>query len=471
MGYGKEYMGQNVVETIKEWVWGPWLLCLMLVIGGFYSLKSGFFQLKGVRTWWNATAGRMGEMEEKKKETENSISPFQAACTALAATVGTGNIAGVATALIAGGAGAIFWMWISSLIGMMTAYAENFLGILYREQGEEGRFYGGPMQYIEKGMRNRPLAFVYAVCTVFASFGMGCMVQANSMADTLHYAFSMPPFWTAAILTGGSALVLWGGIDRITKVTEKLVPCSAGIYLVLAGVVILANIKEIPAVFQLIFKEAFSVQAMMGGAIGYGISRGVFSNEAGLGSLAILHSSTQDTTPQEQGMWGIFDVFFDTILMCTLTAIVILVQPKVRALLSGAVYGTEGLRLSPSDPPLNGAALASWAISQTVGNGGNSVIACTMVCFAFATILGWYYLGSQAAAYLSKEYLFLYRLFYLESIFFGCVLQLQFVWDLSDIFNGMMAVPNLIALFALRKDIQFPLQERKTGKQETKRKK
>lgn len=464
-------MGQNILETIKEWVWGPWLLCLMLAIGIFYSLKSSFFQVRGVRTWWNATAGSMGETGKIKERKENSISPFQAACTALAATVGTGNIAGVATALVAGGPGAIFWMWISSLVGMMTAYAENFLGILYREQGEEGRFYGGPMQYIEKGMGKRPLAFIYAVCTIFASFGMGCMVQANSMADTLQYAFSMPPFWTAAILTGGSALVLWGGIDRITKVTEKLVPCSAGIYLVLSGVVILANIKEIPAVFQLIFREAFSVRSMAGGAIGYGISRGVFSNEAGLGSLAILHSSTEDTTPQEQGMWGIFDVFFDTILMCTLTAVVILVQPKVRILLCGSAYGAEGLRFSSADAPLNGAALASWAISQTVGNGGNSVIAGTMVCFAFATILGWYYLGSQAAAYLLGDHLFLYRLFYLESIFFGCVLQLTFVWDLSDIFNGMMAVPNLIALFALRKEIQFPVQEQKArNKKERERK-
>ncbi|MDO4325986.1 MAG: alanine/glycine:cation symporter family protein [bacterium] len=482
----------NLLECVKGWVWGPWLLIAMLATGTYFTVKSRFFQMRGFQTWWKYTAGGIGKTEEDvpkpscdertigdtrtstKKNTEedtekkiqkntaergrkHGVSQFQAACTALAATVGTGNIAGVATALLAGGPGAIFWMWVSSLAGMMTAYAENFLGVLYRERGADGHFHGGPMFYIEKGMGKKWLAFAYAVCVVLASFGMGSMVQANSMADTLAYTFHFPVFWTALILTGAAGLVLWGGIGRISKVAEKLVPFSAGIYLVLACVVVLANLGELPEVFGLIWREAFQPKSMLGGAMGYGVSRGVFSNEAGLGSLSILHSSTECTTPQEQGMWGIFDVFFDTILMCTLTAVAILVRPEIRMLFSnGGVGVTEEMMVQATGQNLNGAALASWAISRTVGEGGGVFIALSMVCFAFATIVGWYCLGSQAASYLTRGNLFLYRLLYLEAIFFGCVMQLKVVWALSDIFNGMMAAPNLLALFWLRKQVEAP---------------
>ena len=454
----------RLLECIKEWVWGPWLLVFMLSVGIYFTVKSRLFQICGFRIWWKHTAGGIGKTGEEPKQTaeresqegrKKEISQFQAACTALAATVGTGNIAGVATALIAGGPGAIFWMWVSSLAGMMTAYAENFLGVLYRERGEDGHFHGGPMFYIEKGMGKKWLAFLYAGCTVLASFGMGSMVQANSMADTLAYTFHIPVFWTALLLTGAAGMVLWGGIGRISRVTEKLVPFSAGIYLVLVCVVVMANLRELPEVFGLILREAFRVESMLGGALGYGVSRGVFSNEAGLGSLSILHSSTEHTTPQEQGMWGIFDVFFDTILMCTLTAAAILVRPELRALFSHSGVGaTEEMLVRAAGQPLNGAALASWAISKTVGEGGSIFIALSMVFFAFATIVGWYCLGSQAASYLTGGNLFLYRLLYLEAVFLGCVMQLKAVWALSDIFNGIMAVPNLVALFWLRKQVK-----------------
>lgn len=473
----------RIIETIKEWVWGPGLLIFMLVVGVYYTVKSGFFQIRGWKVWWGNTVGEIGEAETDQENQDRGsvrengtitgenrndgnryrregVSQFQTVCTALAATVGTGNIAGVATALVAGGPGAVFWMWISSLAGMMMAYAENFLGIAYRERGNDGQFHGGPMFYIEKGMKRKWLAVVYAVCTVLASLGMGSMVQANSVADTLYYTFHCPTFWTAVVLTGVAALVLWGGIGRIAQVTEKLIPFSAGIYIVLVCVVILANIKELPAVLVLICADAFCPESIVGGALGYGISRGVFSNEAGLGSLAILHSSTESATPCKQGMWGIFEVFFDTILMCTLTAAAILIRPEVRNAFSGyrgiGAGMSAGVKVSETGQRLNGAALASWAISKTVGEGGNVFIALAMVCFAFATIIGWYYLGSQAAAYLTGGNLFLYRLVYLNAVFLGCVLQLNMVWDISDIFNGMMAVPNLIALISLRKQVEFP---------------
>ncbi|MDO4295725.1 MAG: amino acid carrier protein [bacterium] len=450
-------MPQSRLEMLKEWVWGPWLLGMMLAVGLYYTLRFRGFQICRWKLWWEGSVGG-----EAKKTEEASISPFQAACTALAATVGTGNIAGVATALAAGGAGAIFWMWVASFAGMMTAYAENYLGVLYRERGKDGQYHGGPMFYIEKGMKSKALALLYAGCTVLASFGMGSMVQANSLADTLHYTFHLPTFWCAILLTGAAGVILWGGSRRIMRVTEKLLPFSAGIYLVLAVVVVLANVRELPAVFALIVREAFRFDSIAGGALGYGISRGVFSNEAGLGSLSILHSQSEGSSAQEQGMWGIFDVFFDTILMCSLTAAVILVRPEIRAVFEvRSKVGWEGLLTKALGQSLDGASLASYAISKTVGSGGGIFIALAMVCFAFATIVGWYCLGCQAAAYLTGGRLFLYRLIYLEAIFLGCLMQLKTVWNLSDIFNGMMAVPNLLALLYLRKQVKVPLKKAK----------
>lgn len=447
------------MEMIHWLVWGPWTLLLFLGTGLWFTLRSGVFQIRGVRIWLGSTVGTLWKSGSREAGDSRHISQFQSACTALAATIGTGNIVGVATALTAGGPGALFWMWLSAGIGMMTAYAETWLGQKYRYRRTDGHWMCGPMVYMERGLKCPELGILYAFLAVMASLGMGSMVQSNSMSETIQ------GWWTGDImpvLIGLAAVFLtaWvirGGVGRIASVTERLVPLSAGIYLIFSLIVIFSCWQLLPEIFAEIFREAWKPAAAGGGLSGfllsrsvrYGMSRGVFSNEAGLGSLAVLHGAAEDTSPEQQGMWAMFEVFFDTIVICTLTALVILcithmVQPPV---------GSDG------------AVLTSWCFSRRLGKLGEVLVSGSMVVFAFATIIAWYYLGRQATAYLLERIwsgklaatvgMNGYTLMYLGAVFAGCVSRLEIVWLISDIWNGLMAYPNLLALWILSGEITY----------------
>ncbi|MGC6177710.1 alanine/glycine:cation symporter family protein [Lacrimispora sp. 38-1] len=445
-----------MIHYIHELVWGPWLLILFLGIGIIYTVKTGFFQIRKLNFWWMQTIGSIQEDEDGDK---GDVTRFQTACTALAATIGTGNIVGVATALTAGGPGAIFWMWVSAAIGMMTGYAETMLGIRYRYRDQSGAWICGPMVYLERGLKLPVLGMIYSFLCIMVSLGMGSMVQSNSIAETLNYSFQVPTALAGILLTGLVLLVVLGGISRIAFVSERMIPLASGIYMLFSMVVIMSCYDKIPYIFHIIFQDAFRPVSVFSGAAGfgiskslqYGISRGVFSNEAGLGSMAVLHGAAENTTPEKQGMWAMFEVFFDTIIICTMTAFVILCMTEGDA--AGSGY--------------DGAALTAYSFSRRLGGLGEYVVSGSMLVFAFATIIAWYYLGKQAAGYLAESlkkrrrfYLMqrvlrgkIYTFLYLSAVFVGCLAKLETVWEFSDIWNGLMAVPNIAALIFLMKEV------------------
>lgn len=398
-----------------------------------------------------------------KDKAQGGISQFQSVCTALAATVGTGNIAGVATALTAGGAGALFWMWVSAFIGMITAYAETYLGIRYRYKDEKGHYVCGPFVYMERGLGLKGMGLLYAFLCLMCSMGMGSMVQANSAVSTMEYTWSIPVIAGGLMFTGVLMLVICGGIRRIGNVAEKLMPAASGIYILFSLLVIFSCYDRIPGAFAAIISSAFRPEAAAGGTAGYmisrsiryGISRGVFSNEAGLGTLAVLHGPAENTTPHEQGMWAMFEVFFDTVVLCTLTALVILCMTDSRL---------EAV-------PYEGAPLAAWCFSGRLGLLGEYLVSGSMVVFAFATIMAWFYLGKQAASYFirgcglknSAADLFTSRIYpicFLGAVFLGGMSRLELVWLVSDIWNGLMAFPNLTALLFLSREVMTPFRYR-----------
>ncbi len=441
---------------LHEIIWGPWTLVLFLGTGMWFTVRCRFFQITGFGKWWRATAGSFCGKRGEKSSRGDRVTSFQSACTALAATIGTGNIVGVATALTSGGPGALFWMWISAAIGMMTAYVETYLGQVYRYRKEDGQWMCGPMVYMERGLKCAPLARLYALLAVLASLGMGSMVQSNSVGSTLLYSAGVPLWMSGIAVTALTAIIVTGGIQRISRVAERLMPVSAGVYLIFSLTVIFSCAGELPGVLYAVLKGAFRPQAAIGGFSGfllsssvrYGLSRGVFSNEAGLGTLAVLHGAAEDTSPQEQGMWAMFEVFFDTIVICTLTALVILCTCSAW----GAPDG------------LDGAALTAWCYSRRLGFAGEALVSAAMSVFAFATIVAWYYMGHQTADYLTGKNKGakkgkspdVYTMLYLLAVFLGCVCRLEVVWMISDLWNGLMAYPNLLALVLLSlKNIKF----------------
>ena len=459
---------QQTLQLLHEIVWGPWTIFLFLGTGLFFTVKSGGFQIRRLPYWWKKTVGSLGN---------GSVSSFQTSCTALAATIGTGNIVGVATALTAGGHGAVFWLWISALIGMATAYAETSLGQKYRYRRPDGAWQCGPMVSMERGLGCRSMGMLYALFAVLASLGMGSMVQANAVSETLCYEAGMKQEIAAVLVTALTAAVVWGGIRRISRVTSWFMPLSAGIYFFFSVWVLLMCRRCIPAVLSQIIKDAWTPGAAGGGIAGFlfsrsvrfGLARGVFSNEAGLGTLAVLHGAAEDTTPEEQGMWAMFEVFFDTIVICTLTALVILCVERECALMAGgeAVWrmaaahtATVGGQTLPAS--LDGASLTSFCFAKILGRAGGILVSCSMAAFAFATIIGWYYIGRQMFSYLA-EYLcpganteYLYTILYLLAVWLGCICRLELVWLVSDLVNGLMAYPNLLTLWLLSGQVQFP---------------
>lgn len=436
---------QLTMQMLHEIVWGPWTVFLFLGTGLLFTVRSGGFQVRGLPYWWKRTVGSLGKA---------SVSAFQTSCTALAATIGTGNIVGVATALTAGGPGAVFWLWISAIIGMATAYAETSLGQRYCYQTEAGRRQCGPMIVMERGLGCRSMGLLYALFTVLASLGMGSMVQANAVSETLRYEAGMKPEIAAVLVTALTAAVVWGGIRRISRITSWFVPLSAGIYFFFSVWVLVMCRRRIPGVLLQIIKAAWTPEAAGGGIAGFlfsrsvrfGLARGVFSNEAGLGTLAVLHGAAEDSTPEEQGMWAMFEVFFDTIVICTLTALVILCVGR--------------------EHRLDGAALTSFCFTKILGRSGGILVSGSMASFAFATIIGWYYIGRQMFFYLTERLCsgkaaeYLYLILYLLAVWLGCVCHLSLVWIISDLVNGLMAYPNLLSLWLLAREVRFPVTNR-----------
>ncbi len=455
----------DLIHALQQFVWGPGMLVFFLAAGVLFTVKSKGFQITKVHIWIKYTLGSLKREKgkERTKESgreENSISQFQSFCTALAATLGTGNITGVATALVFGGPGAVFWMWISAFLGMMTAYAENYLGIKYRYRDKEGKWIGGAMVYMERGLGCRPLACIFAVCCLGASLGMGNMVQGNSMAKGLEEAFHIPPFFSGSLCMVLVAAVLAGGTKRIARITEKLVPVMAAAYLGGAFLVLVFHRDQIGEAFGLIFREAFGIRAAAGGAAGYGVSqavrmgiaRGIFSNEAGLGSSVMAHAQSDVKQPEVQGMWAILEIFIDTMVVCTMTALVILVSGVYRPEIF-AGYIQAGVEM------VDGTTLTGMAF-ETVIPGGRQFLAAASVLFAFATIIGWSYFGQQTAAYLGKEKgAAIYRLVYILLVLPGCMMAPSVIWELSDALNGLMAIPNLTALFLLSREVKYRQKE------------
>ncbi|MBQ8174207.1 MAG: sodium:alanine symporter family protein [Clostridia bacterium] len=434
-------------------LWGIPMIILILVSGIFLSVRSKFFQVRKFGACMEHTVGgTVKQMKKKEKKTDpNAITPFEAFATAVSGTVGTGNIVGVTTAIISGGPGAVFWMWVSAFFGMFTKFAEITLGLYFRKKDNKGEYIGGPMQYIEHGTKQKWLAVLFAIFTILAAIGMGS-VQADTIQSTWQTAFSIPTWVTALIIAAITGLVVIGGIQRIGKVSSLVMPVMIIFFIIMTVIMIIINITAVPAAFASIFAGAFSFKSVGSGVMGYviaqamryGFARGIFSNEAGLGSAPIAHATADTKEPVEQGLWGIFEVFIDTFVVCTLTALFVL---------TSGLVGADGFG--------SAAQVAMGAFTKTFGTIGTVAYSIILPLFAFSTVLAWAVYGAKASQYLFKKHQngakLAFNIIYLAMIvgvslltfFFGDNLGADFVWLISDMTNALMAIPNLIALFIL----------------------
>ncbi len=423
-----------ILSQVDSFVWGPVMLVFLVGTGAYLSLRLGFIQFVRLPNALRLVFGKSSE-----KEAEGDISPFQALTTALAATIGTGNIAGVATAIFLGGPGAIFWMWVCAVVGMATKYSEAVLAVKYRHHLPDGSMQGGPMRYIADGLGLKWLGWLFALFGSIAAFGIGSMVQSNSVALALKDTWGISTVGTGVVLAVLTGVVIIGGIRRIGKVTEKMVPIMGVFYVLGALVILVINARHLPHAFALIFSHAFSPAAASGGfagavvsaAIRFGVARGVFSNEAGLGSAPIAHAAARTTNPVRQGLIAMTGVFFDTIIVCSMTALVILS--------TGA--WTSGKTSS---------AMTQLAFENGLPGPGGLIVTIGIIIFAYSTMIGWAYYGEECV-----EYIFgikartPYRYLFCLAIAIGAFQKVGFVWNFSDIMNGAMAVPNLIGLLGL----------------------
>jgi AGCS family alanine or glycine:cation symporter len=426
----------SVLTQIRDYIWGLPLIILLVGTGIFLTILLRGLQIRGLfYSLYLAFIKRKEDDQEK-----GDISHFQALMTALAATVGTGNIAGVALAISTGGPGALFWMWITGLFGMATKYGEAVLAIKYRETDEFGTMSGGPMYYISKGLGWKWLGTLFAVFASAAAFGIGNIVQSNSVADSAYASLGIPYWVTGILLAAFTAMVVLGGIKSIAKVTQVLVPLMIVIYIIGASFILILNITAIPKIFVLIFKSAFTPQAAAGGFLGatlmhtvrMGVSKGVFSNESGLGSAPIAAAAAKTPNPVKQALVSMTQTFIDTLVVCTLTGLVVI---------------SSGLWTSG----LTGAELTTVAFDNTLPGGmGEFVVTFGLIFFAYSTILGWCYYGEKSIEYLfSEKAIKPYRIFFVFFVAIGAILKLEIVWRVSDIMNGMMAFPNLVGLIGL----------------------
>lgn len=503
-------------------VWGAPMLALMLFTGVFFSVKSRFFQVRKFPEVMKSTV-----FSKPETRAENQSTPFQAMCQALAATLGTGNIAGVGTALAAGGAGAVFWMWVCSVFGMMTGFAENVLGYLYRKRDNNGEFHGGAMYYIRGGLEKRkytrkiakPLALIYAALCTAAGFGMGNAAQMNSAAQSLKISFGIPPLVTGIVLAITAAFVIFGGKKRVWSFCAKLVPIMSGFYIIGSLYIIITNFSNIPSAFSLVFRSAFGISQVGGGifgaavktAVSMGFKRGAFSNEAGLGTSVFAHAASSIKSAKSCGMWSVFEIFFDTIIMCSLTAVVLLtakctlptadialrsvgaetgyfrLTDSEKIIVEGteitsdfqcvSIYGEEFTAAAPkgltysnvyeikaefSDKKVisaqinavSGAGLANFAFSGAFGKIASGILAVLTALFAFSTVIGWSCFGGETITYLfgnraEKPF----RVAFVAFSVVGAVIDLKAAWAIADLLNGLMALPNLIAVLLLSKEV------------------
>ena len=428
---------ESILSAIDSFIWGAPLLILLSGTGLYLTLRLGFIQVRYLPR-------ALGYLFKKDKGGKGDVSSFAALCTALAATIGTGNIVGVATAVQAGGPGAIFWMWLVALLGMATKYAECLLAVKYRVRDKNGFMAGGPMYYIERGLGIKWLAKLFALFGVMvAFFGIGTFPQVNAITHAIQDTFNIPVLVTAIIVTLLVGLIILGGVKRIATASSVIVPFMAILYVTTSLVIILLNIEKVPDALSLIIYSAFDPQAALGGVVGFtvmkaiqsGVARGIFSNESGLGSAPIAAAAAQTREPVRQGLISMTGTFLDTIIVCTMTGIVLV--------LTGAW----------NNPELAGATVTNYAFAQGLGTSiGATIVTVGLLFFAFTTILGWCYYGERCFVYLvGIRGVKLYRLAYIVLVGLGSFLHLNLIWIISDIVNGLMAFPNLIALIGLRK--------------------
>ena len=428
---------ESILSAIDSFIWGVPLLILLSGTGLYLTLRLGFIQIRYLPR-------ALGYLFKKDKGGKGDVSSFAALCTALAATIGTGNIVGVATAVQAGGPGAIFWMWLVALLGMATKYAECLLAVKYRVRDKNGFMAGGPMYYIERGLGIKWLAKLFALFGVMvAFFGIGTFPQVNAITHAMQDTFNIPVLVTAIIVTLLVGLIILGGVKRIATASSVIVPFMAILYVTTSLVIILLNIEKVPDAISLIIYSAFDPQAALGGAVGFtvmkaiqsGVARGIFSNESGLGSAPIAAAAAQTREPVRQGLISMTGTFLDTIIVCTMTGIVLV--------LTGAW----------NNPELAGATVTNYAFAQGLGTSiGATIVTVGLLFFAFTTILGWCYYGERCFVYLvGIRGVKLYRLAYIVLVGLGSFLHLNLIWIIADIVNGLMAFPNLIALIGLRK--------------------
>ncbi len=512
-------------------VWGIPMLSLMVFTGAFFSVRTKFFQIRKFPEVLRSTV-----FSKRENRSEGQSTPFEAMCQALAATLGTGNIAGVGTALCIGGAGAVFWMWVCSVLGMMTGFAENVLGFLYRRKDKNGEWHGGAMYYIRDGLSKKkpirkaakPLAVVYALLCTLAGFGMGNAAQMNSAAQSLKIGFGVPTIITGIVLSIICAFVIFGGKKRVWSFCSKIVPIMSGFYIIGSLYIIIANIRNLPDAFMCIIENAFGLSQIGGGifgaavknAISTGFKRGAFSNEAGLGTSVLAHAQSSVKSAKVCGMWSIFEVFFDTVIMCSLTAFVLLsgkcTLPTADIALRSVDSGTSYFRITESEKLINsgvelkeelrcvsvygeefyvsapkgvsysnlyeinaefseqkvvsakisavsGAGLANFAFSETFGKTASGILSILTVMFAFSTVIGWSSFGGEAVSFLfGKHAVIPFRVLFTAFSVVGAVIDLRVAWAVSDLLNGLMALPNLIAVLILSKEVIRTVNERDT---------
>ena len=453
----------DLIDYLNGIAWGPWMLVLLVGTGVYLSVRMDFVQFV---KFGHIMKNTIGKVFRKQTAGKGEVTPFQAVSTALAATVGTGNIAGVTGAIAVGGPGAVFWMWVSALFGMVTKYAEVVLAVRYRERNEKGDYVGGPMYYIKNGLGQKWtwLAMVFSLLGALAAFGIGNMTQVNTIVTSINTAINAFGGNTAAatVLVFGQvvpvssivigaviavivALVLFGGVKRIGSVAEKLVPVMAAIYILCSFGVVFCNLDSVGHIFSMIFQGAFNAEAALGGAFGItimttiqkGVGRGVFSNEAGLGSAPIAHAASSETDPVKQGMYGIFEVFMDTIVICTLTALTLLCGVESGV---GITWGETA-----------GAELMSASFATVFGEkAGSLIIAVGIGLFALTTILSWSLYGTRCCEFLlGSKFNPVYQILFVLVIVIGATLELELVWSIADTLNGFMAIPNLVAILGL----------------------
>jgi AGCS family alanine or glycine:cation symporter len=433
-------------STVNGWVWGPVTMVLLMGTGLFLTLFTRGVQFRFLPKAFGEVLGKLFS----KGTGEGTVTPFQAVATALASTVGVGNIAGVSTAITLGGPGALFWLMMSGLLGMATKFAEIVLAITYREKDDEGTWRGGAMYILRNGLKLPWLGSVFALLTALAAFGIGNMVQANSVAESLRVSFGIDNRVTGFVIVILTAMVILGGIRRIADVTQVLVPFMCIVYLLGALVILLLHADQLAGIVAMVVDAAFNGRAAVGGfagagvaqAIRYGVARGLFSNEAGLGSAPMAHAAAQTDHPVRQGLYGIFEVFVDTILVCASTGLLVLVTGE----------WTQGE---------TGAALAAKAFETGLpGMWGDLVVTTGILTFAFSTLLGWSFYGETAIGYLlGTKAILPYRIAWLVAAYLGAVGSLHLIWDVADTLNGLMALPNLVGLLLLSRVVVRSLRD------------